>query len=121
MPPLREVLANLDGYSLWLAAVVAGLTALGWLLRKAVRAIRTGWHRATELARKLDALERVVTRELTTEGSEDTTTKDYARLAAGHATAIEALEQRAIVHDRRLELLELRVGALESSSLEAGV
>lgn len=35
-----DLLAHLDDGGLWLAAVVAGLTALGWFLRKTWRGIR---------------------------------------------------------------------------------
>lgn len=104
-PPLSDVIANLDDYSAWLAAVVAGLVALGWLARKVWRAIREARRRALELGRKIDALDRVVVRELS-HGRGEVTTKDYARIAAGHATAIESLEQRATRVETRLDALE---------------
>ena len=91
MPSPSEVLANLDDYGTWVAAVVAGLVAVGWLMRRAYRAIRETLRRARELGRKIDALDVLASRELT---YGDDSTKDLARQAAGIALAVESLEER---------------------------
>lgn len=49
---MRDVVANLDDYSVWLVAVVGGLGALGWLARKAVK----GFRQARHFLRKIDSL-----------------------------------------------------------------
>lgn len=101
------MLANLDDYGLWLAAVVAGLTAVGWIVRKGYRASRDAIARAAELARKIDALDTLAQRELTHSGPDGwASTKDYARTAAGHALAIESLERTDRDHASRLQSLE---------------
>lgn len=106
MPTPTEVLANLDDYGLWLAAVVAGLGALGWLGRKLWRAVRALHRRMTEIGRKIDALDDLAQRELTEGEPGERSTKDYARIAAGHALAIETLEHKVGNNDRRLSALE---------------
>jgi hypothetical protein len=57
-----------------------------------------------ELARKIDALDLIAQRELTV--GEGGTTKDYARIAAGQAMAIEKLEASDRDHEARLRSLE---------------
>lgn len=94
MTTWTEILRNLDSYSAWIAAVVAGLTAVGWLVRRTVRGLRTLIRRATELARKIDALEAVAQRELNPPPGTEDTTKELARQAASVATALELLEAR---------------------------
>lgn len=56
---------QLADHSLWLAAVTAGLTALGLLLRRTVRGIRWARRQAREWARRFAALEGLVHHELT--------------------------------------------------------
>jgi hypothetical protein len=106
MPTPAEVLGNLDDYGLWLAAVVAGLSALAWLVRKTWRAARTLRHRMIEIGREVDALHDLAQRELTPGEDGEKSTKDYARIAAGHALAIERLEQADKDHETRLRALE---------------
>lgn len=106
MPTPAEVLGNLDDYGLWLAAVVAGLGALGWLTRKTWRAVRALHRRMTEIGREVDALHELAQRELTEGESGDPSTKDYARIAAGHALAIEKLQHTDRDHEARLASLE---------------
>lgn len=90
-----ETLANLDEYSAWIAAVVAGLTAVAWLVRRTVRGLRSLLRRTQELARKIDALEAVAQRELNpSPGDGEDSVKELARQAASVAVAIEALERR---------------------------
>lgn len=108
MPPLSEILGNLDGYGTWLAAVVAGLVAAGWLLRKAYRGVRTFHRRATDLGRKIDALDKIVDRELTDGGD---SVKSLTRQSASIALAVEGLERRVTALEE-FEL-ELRVRRLE--------
>lgn len=108
MPPPSEILANLDGYGAWLAAVVGGLVALGWLLRKAYRGIRTFHRRATDLGRKIDALDKIVDRELTDGGD---SVKSLTRQSASIALAVEGLERRVSALEE-FEL-EVRVRRLE--------
>lgn len=107
MPTPTEFLTNLDDYGLWLAAVVAGLGALGWLGRKLWRAVRALHRRMTEIGREVDALHELAQRELTdSEDGDEHSTKDYARIAAGHALAIETLQHTVARNDRRLSALE---------------
>lgn len=64
MPVVIEPPPHVQEWALWLAAVVAGLTALGWLwtrLRRVVRRL-VRWWRAVE--RRFDALEALVQHEL---------------------------------------------------------
>jgi len=105
MPPLSEVLANLDDYSLWIAAVVAGATAVALVVRRTVRAGLSIHRRAKDLGRKIDALDVLAGRELTDGGD---STKALARQAAGIALAVEALEGRV----RPLEGLPLALEEL---------
>ncbi len=106
MPTPLEILGNLDGYGVWLAGVVGGLTALGWFLRKAWKGTRSAYARGHELARKIDALDVIARRELTDGEGGPASTKDYARIAAGHALAIEKLEHADRTHEARLKSLE---------------
>ena len=108
MPPLSEILANLDGYGAWIAAVVAGATALGFVIRKAWRGGRKVHLRAKELGRKIDTLDRIVDRELTDGGD---SVKSLTRQSASIALAVEGLERRVTALEE-FEL-ETRVRRLE--------
>lgn len=91
---------------MWLAAVVAGLGALGWLYSKAAKAVRAGveWGRAWSA--RFDALDHLVTHELTpNSGSSikdavgrlearqeamEVRQEEHVQLSAGAQEAIEA-------------------------------
>lgn len=62
------VLTHLDVYGGWLAAVVGGLVALGWLVKRVVRVVRVTWARCKEIARKIDTLEELAGYELNSNG-----------------------------------------------------
>lgn len=47
---------QLDEYGLWLAAVAGGMTALGWLTKKAFNGGRRAFRWARAFVRKMDAL-----------------------------------------------------------------
>lgn len=51
------VLTQLDDYGLWLAAVVAGLTAIGWLCRYLVRSYSKTYKWVKRAADRIDALD----------------------------------------------------------------
>ena len=106
MPAPTDILTNLDDYGAWVAAVVAGLGALGWLGRRTWRVCRAVRRRALELGRKIDALELVAVRELDGDAG---STREHARQAAQIALALEDLQRRMA----NLEPLEGRVTALE--------
>ena len=108
MPPPTEIIANLDDYGLWVAAVVAGATAVALVVRRAVRASVALHRRAKELGRKIDALDLIAARELTDGGD---STKALARQAAGIALAVEDLEHRVAALEE--QELDRRVIALE--------
>lgn len=65
---MSHLLTHLDDYGGWLAAVVAGLAALGWLIRRAFRIVSGTAHRAREVARKIDRLDELASLELQTNG-----------------------------------------------------
>lgn len=107
------VLANLDDYGGWIAGVVAGLVAIGWLARRVARAIRATWHRAKEIGRKIDTLEELAGYELNSNGGGSI--KD-------RVAKIPELERRSESHDRNLRGIRAeqsaardRLGALEQA------
>lgn len=59
---------QLDSLGLWLAAVVAGLTALGWLARKAYRGVRKAYKAGREFARRAHAVLEVAEYQLNNNG-----------------------------------------------------
>jgi hypothetical protein len=63
-----RVLSHLDVYGGWLAAVVAGLVALGWLLRHVSKVVRVTVARFKEIGRKIDTLEELAGYELNHNG-----------------------------------------------------
>jgi hypothetical protein len=115
VPSPLEAVTNLDDYGAWVAAVVAGLVAVGWIIKRVALAARGMHLRAKELGRKIDALDVLAARELTDpEGSTaGDSTKSLARQAAGIALAVESLEQRMTAGETSLEALGLRVRRLE--------
>lgn len=119
MPTPTEILGNLDDYGLWLAAVAGGLGALGWLTRKGWRAVRALHRRLTEIGREVDALHELAQRELTEGEGGERSTKDYARIAAGHALAIEKLQHTDKDHEARLIALEAWRRAHDPASADA--
>lgn len=86
-------MSHLDEYGTYLAALVAGVVALGWIIRKMRRAVRA-----------LDAIERVVARELT--HNHGTSMKDdvhgVARTLGLIARRVDALEQRVTELDNHI-------------------
>ena len=113
MPPASEVLANLDDYALWIAAVVAGATAIALVVKRAAHAVVTTHRRVKDLGQKIDALDVLAARELTDGGD---STKALARQAAGIALAVEGLERRVTPLEglpTQLEALDRRVTHLE--------
>lgn len=61
-------LSHLDDYGGWLAAVVAGLAALGWLVKRIRRVVGETVKRAKEIGRKIDTLEELAGYELNHNG-----------------------------------------------------
>jgi hypothetical protein len=57
---MPDVITHLDDGSLWLAAVVSGLVALGWLVRKAWR----GYRKLDDFLRKADVILDIASYEL---------------------------------------------------------
>jgi hypothetical protein len=105
MPVVIEPPAHVQEWALWLAAVVAGLTAVGWLWSRLVRAARRvrRWWRAAE--RRFDALEALVQHELNP--NTGTSMKDaLGRVeAAQHKHLQEAAEAFSSINGR-LAVLE---------------
>lgn len=55
---------HLQEWAVWVAAVVAGLTAVGWLGHRLRRGFRRAWSTWASWERRWDALDRLVTHEL---------------------------------------------------------
>lgn len=86
-----------------LPAAVAALVALGWLFRRARRAART-----------LDAIERVVQRELTPAGEEEPNSmKEDVHVIA---QAVGGLQSKVRALETRVEGIDARVTRLEAAS-----
>lgn len=91
-------LANLDDYGLWLAAVVAGLGALGWLVRHVVKILRATTARFKEIGRKIDTLEELAGYELNHNGGGSI--KDRVAGIPVLANKVHTLEQSLEAHIR---------------------
>jgi len=62
------MIEQLDAYGLWLAAVVAGLTALGWLCKKAYKGVTSAYKGGRALVRRIDALADIAEYQLNNNG-----------------------------------------------------
>lgn len=84
-------LLHLDEYGGWLAAVVAGLVALGWLIRHVRKVVREVVKRAKEIGRKIDTLEELAGYELNHNGGGSI--KDRVSVIPELANKIHTLER----------------------------
>lgn len=94
------LLAHLDDYAGWLAAVVAGLAALGWLGRRVWRIGREVVRRAKEVARKIDTLEELAGYELNPNGGGSI--KDRVGKIPALEETVRELSNKYESHDRNL-------------------
>ena len=94
------LLSQLDDYGLWLAAVVGGLGALGWLGRRVYRIARTIIERAHDVARKIDTLDALAGYELKANGGGSI--KDRVGKIPSLEAAVADLTAQAASHERNL-------------------
>lgn len=112
--------ADLDEHSVYLAAIVAGLTALGWLLRKAWRGLLALRRFLREARRRFDALERLVIHELNPNSG--SSLKDAMARVEAKVTRVEG--RALMVHgllDQHVEESRTYLADVASSLADQGI
>lgn len=106
MAGVPEPVANVQEWALWVAAVVAGLGALGWLWVRVRRLYVAGRNRVLRWGARFDALDALVSHEL--QPNTGSSMKDSLRRL--EATQAEHIRMATAAH----EVLEDRLQHLEA-------